>query len=399
MKIEFLKDQCCGCYACVNACHSNALYMKENKEGFFYPVVNNQLCIKCGKCDNSCPVLNQRIVSTIHNDVNVSSPIAYAAVCGISDIREHSSSGGAFSVLSSKIISLGGVVYGAAFDENWNVYHCCVNNSNDLWKLRGSKYVQSRIGFVYREIKAYLDLGRIVLFSGTPCQCEGLLEYLHRDYDNLYLVDFICHGVPSPLVWHNYVQYIKGLNSNKKISRIFFRSKKKSWEQFALSFIFDDFSEYQNDLNSDEYLRGFLNDLYLRRSCHKCICRKLNRRSDITIADFWGIQNVLPIMYDGLGTSLILVQSPKGKTLLENVEITLSEVNFWDAIENNSAYLKSPAINYKRNIFFKRFYTGELAVHIIHDLLRDPILQRIRKRIGSKKIIRCMYNYIQRHLC
>lgn len=384
MKIEGLADnRCCGCAACANACAAGAIKMAENREGFLYPVINHELCVGCGACDRACPRLEEY-------------PMAYAAMCNSSHIREKSSSGGIFHLLAEKILSQGGAVYGAAFDENFEVCHCRVDSIDDLEKLQGSKYVQSRIGEVFRDVKAQLATGKLILFSGTPCQCEGLVSYLGKPYKNLYVVDFICHGVPSPAVWRSYVKYVAGLKKDTQISHVFFRSKNLSWERYLLEFTFVNSSKYSNDLHTDIYLRGFLKDLYLRKSCYECTSRKLHRVSDVTVADFWGIQNVLPDMYDSRGTSLVLVQSEKGHRLFDGIDARISKVNFVEAIKGNSAYLWSPAVHLKREAFFKRFEAGEELVPLLQELLKEPLINHAKNRLRSVKILRDIYHCIRK---
>lgn len=384
MKIEGLADsRCCGCAACANACAVGAISMAENQEGFLYPVINRERCVGCGACDRACPRLEEY-------------PMAYAAMCNSSHIREKSSSGGVFHLLAEKILSQGGAVYGAAFDENFEVCHCRVDSIDDLEKLQGSKYVQSRIGEVFRDVKAQLATGKLILFSGTPCQCEGLSSYLGKSYANLYVVDFICHGVPSPAVWHSYVQYVAGLKKGTQISHVSFRSKNLSWERYLLEFTFANSSKYRNDLHTDIYLRGFLKDLYLRKSCYECTSRKLHRVSDVTVADFWGVQKVLPDMYDGRGTSLVLVQSDKGQRLFDGIDARISRVNFAEAIRRNPAYFCSPVIHQKRDAFFQRLEEGEELVPLLEELLKEPLKYRVKNRLRSIKVLRDIYHSIRK---
>ena len=384
MKIESLAEsRCCGCAACANVCAVGAIRMAENQEGFLYPVINHELCVGCSACDRVCPRLDEY-------------PVAYAAMCNDMQVREQSSSGGLFRLMAEKILRQGGAVYGAAFDENFEVCHCRVDNVNDLNKLQGSKYVQSRMGDIFRDVKGELAAGRLVLFSGTPCQCEGLVAYLGKEYSNLYVVDFICHGVPSPAVWHSYVQYVAGLKKDTPISHVFFRSKNLSWERYLLEFTFANSSKYRNDLHTDIYLRGFLKDLYLRKSCYECTSRKLHRVSDVTVADFWGVQNVLPEMHDGRGTSLVLVQSEKGSRLFDGLDARVVKANFAEAIKGNPAYFCSPAMHPKRDMFFQRFGTGEALVPLLKELLKEPLKKRIKSRLRSVKILRDIYHGIRK---
>ena len=395
MKIEKLQEwQCSGCHACANACVANAIEMQENSQGFRYPVINHDQCISCGACDKSCPaVANISHQADIDNAIY---PQAYAFMCNDSSLRDKSSSGGGFSLLSEKILALGGCVYGAAFDEAWEVCHQKIDKPQDLQKLRGSKYVQSRIGLVYKEIKKYLVDGRYVLFSGTPCQCEGLASYLGRKYERLYMVDLICHGVPSPLVWRRYVEYRQAQKKGIPITRISFRSKNLSWERYLMEFAFANSIKYHEDLYTDVYLRGFLSDLYLRKSCYSCLYRKKHRVSDLTLADFWGIQNVMPEMYDGKGTSLLIVQSSKGQELLKDIDAKMSPVDFCTAVKYNPSYFQSPKQNDKREEFFSRLTRNEDIESLIKFYTRQSLKMRIRKRLSSIKILRNIYHCIRK---
>ena len=196
IKISHKKD-CCGCGACVQRCPKHCIAMQEDKEGFLYPVINKTKCTNCGLCEKVCPVINQG---------HCNNPIkTYAAINPKNDVRIASSSGGVFTVLAEDIINSNGVVFGAAFNNEWNVEHTCVENIKDLEKLRGSKYVQSNIGNSYQEAESFLKEGREVLFSGTPCQIAALKLFLRKEYKNLTTVDFVCHGVPSPAVWRKYL--------------------------------------------------------------------------------------------------------------------------------------------------------------------------------------------------
>lgn len=379
MNIEKLQDyQCSGCYACANACPKDAIAMEEDKEGFSYPIINPGLCIECGACDRACPKLANRSQESMAGIDSM--PHTYAVISNHSLERQKSSSGGFFRLLAEQVIRQGGFVYGAAFNEKWEVCHVGVDNLSDLGRLQGSKYVQSRIGLVYRDIKKQLATGRLVLFSGTPCQCEGLYGYLGIKYDNLFVVDLICHGVPSPLVWKHYIQYVCKLKKSTEISRISFRSKNLSWERY---------------LHTDIYMRGFLQDLYLRKSCYRCTCRKLHRISDITLADFWGIKDVLPSMYDGKGTSLVLIQSPKGERMFLDIDAKKAKVYFAQGIRGNGAYLTSPELNPHREKFFQHLNEGDDFITLMEECLKEPLAKRVRRKLSSVRILRALYHCIR----
>ena len=244
-------------------------------------------------------------------------------------------------MLAKEIIKKNGVVFGASFDANFNIVHSYVESERELKKFMGSKYTQSIIGNTYKKAKELLDSDRYVLFTGTPCQIEGLKSYLKKEYDKLYTQDIICHGVPSPKAWQKYLEYQKKTN-REQIKSISFRNKDQGWSKYHLKISFDN-KEYSQNLKHDMYLRAFLKNICLRDSCYNCSFKKKYRISDITLADFWGINRVNPSMNDDKGISLVIVNSKKGEELFELVKssIEFSEVNLDDAIKFNPALIRS----------------------------------------------------------
>lgn len=310
------KKDCCGCHACVSVCAHRAITMQSDVEGFLYPVVDRDLCTNCGLCEQACPVINQ---TSSRKPLKV-----YAAKSNDEELRRQSSSGGIFTLLAEAVIHEGGVVFGARFDGQWNVVHSWTDTPDGLVAFRGSKYVQSVIGNTYNEAKEFLRQGRKVLFTGTPCQIAGLKKFLRKDYDNLLTVDIICHGVPSPLVWQNYIDEMR---TKGDIVDVSFRDKTYGWAQygFSLSYV----SPAANASESLErhtslfprseniFMRGFLADLYLRPSCHACPSRSGKSCSDITLGDFWGVKSVHPVMNDDKGCSAVLIHSTKGQMVYD----------------------------------------------------------------------------------
>lgn len=340
----FDKPNCCGCHACYNRCQQKCISMQSDDEGFWYPVVDRKECIDCGLCEKVCPTLSKSIVEN--------HPAAYACLNKDDKIRQQSSSGGVFTIVAASVLANHGVVFGAGFDRDFNVLHSSVDNLDGLSNLRGSKYVQSSIGDTYEQAKDFLKQGRQVLFSGTPCQIAGLKSYLGKDYEGLICLDIICHGVPSPLVWKQYRSKQKNTNELKSIS---FRDKTFGWKRFSLRLTYKNDDEYIKDLNSDEFMQGFLKNVYLRPSCYHCSFKTLARQSDITLADFWGIENILPSLDDDKGTSLILVNSDKGKEIFLAAadKMEYKKIDIDQAIVYNSAAIKSVAYNPKRDKFFR----------------------------------------------
>ena len=229
MKISFIPHtSCTGCGACENICPVSCIQMKPDYEKFLYPVIDEQACIHCGKCEEVCPVKNK-----VQRDDGIK-PEAYALVIGDEDIRRESSSGGAFTVLADYVLDKGGVVFGVGLSEDCRVVtHMAIDNKDELFRLRGSKYVQSSIGRSYQEIKNLLECHRPVLFSGTPCQVEGLKKYLGKEYEELLTADLICHGVPSQYVWNKYLDYREKV-SGATVRRTYFRHKKYGWNTYSL---------------------------------------------------------------------------------------------------------------------------------------------------------------------
>lgn len=346
MKIEEMifgkRADCSGCEACANACPRNAITMRRDAEGFAYPTINRELCIGCGKCDAVCPALNfaKKIPDAL--------PKVFAAVNPDEKIRRHSSSGGVFSALSELVLRGGGVVFGAAFDEIFHVKHTAVETLDELEKLRGSKYVQSQIGDVYRQVKTALK-SRQVLFSGTPCQCAGLKSFLGKDHENLLTVEIICHGTPSPMLWEN---YIGELGYAHEIRHVNFRSKRKGWTTSHLEINFADQGYYLRPVGQDIYGKLFLNSLSERPSCHACKFRFPNGKSDLTIGDAWGVIKFAPEMFDNRGTSIVFVHTAKGNDFFGRATLIKRQVNFFDATLKNPAFIVPFAADMRREIFF-----------------------------------------------
>lgn len=347
MRIENLLS-CSGCHACFSVCPKSAISMSENNEGFLYPQIDNGKCIKCGLCEKTCPAITP--IKKENEDTK-----AYAAINKNEVIRLDSSSGGIFTAIAEKIIEENGVVFGAKFTPDFSVVHGWTDTIKGLADFRGSKYLQSVIGNSYKECKAFLESGRKVLFSGTPCQVQGLKKYLQKEYENLLTVDFICHGVPSPLLWKKYADYQaeKFRAKREGIVKTAFRRKDDGWKLYSLSFTFSNDSEYRATLNKDPYMQIFLKDIALIESCYDCKCRGIVRPSDITLADFWGVQNVLPAMDDNKGTSFVIAHSEKGKKLLEELKsCELKEIDVSAGAKYNPAIKKSPRKPKQRDYFY-----------------------------------------------
>lgn len=340
------KEECTGCMACKNACPKNAIEIQENSKGFLYPKINKEYCINCGICQKVCPVKNKLEENKFEIEV-------YACRNKDESIRLKSSSGGIFTLIANYILKQNGVVFGAAFNEKFEVVHQWIDTKDGLEKLRCSKYLQSKIGDSYKAAKKFLDEGRKVLFTGTPCQVEGLLAFLNKDYDNLYTQDIICHGVPSPKVWRKYLEYKKSIH-NGTPKKVNFRKKDiEGWSSYYVNFTFSN-KEENVYFKKDAYMKLFLKNFDLRDTCYACNFKKEKRKSDITVADFWGINNVRPEMNDEKGTSAVLVNSSKGKELFDNIKeyMEYTKENIEDIKKYNPSFIKSSDYNEKREEFF-----------------------------------------------
>lgn len=360
--------------------------MRADAEGFLYPHIDASKCINCGMCQKVCPSINP---AEVRRPLGV-----YAAMAKDDALRLASSSGGIFSLLASDVLSKGGVVFGAAFDHNdWHVYHRPVETEAELAELRGSKYVQSDVGDCYRQVKDFLDAGRPVLFTGTPCQIAALNKFLAQwkgtPLDNLHLVDVVCHAVPSPLAWKKYLE--KRASSDctdrvgelRDIRRISSRRKDCGWKRYSLSLGFANDKEYLSVFSDDPFMRGFLAELYNRPSCHDCPCKNLRSGSDITIADFWGVGTHLPDMDDDKGTSLVLINTEKGAQSFSAISSDLNSkvADFDNAVKGNPAIVCPTSPHRNRSGFFRKVLKSDFD-SLVNRMLRPPLKRRIRAFVG-----------------
>ena len=401
------KHRCCGCEACVQACPKHCIAFEGDSEGFSYPVVDKEKCIECGQCEKVCPVIC-RHDSTIPLKVFAAQNTDEAELLS-------SSSGGLFIVLAKKTLSAGGVVFGARFDDHWNVIHSYAETIDEVQAFMGSKYVQSRIGATYIQARDFLKAGRKVLFSGTPCQVAGLKNFLRKDYDNLLTVDVICHGVPSPMVWQRYLSELrqnarKGENSvssspNHSISEgdalptrgsvsiesISFRDKRSGWKKFSFALTLAEASaegkkntvSLSHIFNEDPYMKLFLDNLILRPSCYQCPAKSGKSCSDITIADFWGIEKYHPQLDDSRGVGLMMVNSSKGMGVLSSLNIKRHEVSYDDAVESNSSYEKSVGEPEKRRRCFNMILSQKPLSSVAIKLTGISPLLSLKYRVNT----------------
>ena len=383
------KQNCCGCGACAQACPKHCIAMKADSEGFLYPVVDESLCIDCGLCERVCHELHP---------MDERKPLkVLAAINKDDEIRLKSSSGGIFYILAKKVIDEGGVVFGARFDEQWQVVIDYAENIDGVKAFMGSKYVQARTETAFTDAKRFLTEGRKVLFSGTPCQIAGLHHFLRKQYDNLLTVDIICHGTPSPMVWERYLQ--ETVEEVRRISNIEFRNKTNGWKNFSFKIErneSDDTISVLSSFKDNPFMKAFLRDIILRPACYDCKAKSGRSHSDITIADFWGVHTIFPDMDDDKGTGLIFINSEKGLAHLCNADIIYAETEYERILSLNKAYWKSSVEHPLRGTFFNRLSNGETIATVAYDCaktieeLYPTLLQK------CKQIIKRILNNIKR---
>ena len=303
---------------------------------------------------------------------------AYAAINSNEVIRKESSSGGVFTLLAEDVLARGGVVFGAAVTEQMRIAHIPVERAEQLHRLRGSKYVRSHLGDSYKKAEEYLKAGRPVLFTGTPCQIAGLKAYLKCDYDNLLCQDLICHGAPMADVWEKYVQYRQQQAGAEAIA-VNFRDKSTGWEDYSISMTFENGAVYKRLFCDDPYMKAFLKDLSLGKSCYRCAFKGMQRQADITLADFWGVKNVYPQMYDGKGTSAVFAHTEKGMEALERIkpQMQLCPVDPEAIVARNPAMIRSVAEPKTRAVFLKEISADDFAAVVGKYLPREPLAKKL----------------------
>ena len=371
MKSICEQKKCTGCFACVNACPKQCIHMEENNEGFWYPVIDQDKCVDCGMCKKVCMVEAKADKSFEKK--------AYAMSNKDDEIRIKSSSGGVFTLLAEYIIAHGGVVYGAAFDDCYAVKHIRIQKESDIAKLRTSKYVQSRIGNCYKSIKDDLNNVIQVLFTGTPCQIAGLKGFLGKDYSSLWCQDIMCHGVPSPKLWKKYLEELQP----GKISNISFRDKTVSWSQFSVK-IEGDKENICDVFYNNVYMKLFLADIALRDSCAHCNCKELNYFSDLTLADFWGLDKSYPEYDDCKGVSLVIVNTHKGIELLDSIsdKANMFEVDIDKSLAGNIPAITNTQHHKNRNKFFdnmENMSVDKLVKKYVVGNIFERVLRKLKK--------------------
>lgn len=373
--IEILnKKNCSGCYACYNICPKGCIVMEKDNEGFVYPQVKTDLCIGCNMCIKTCPIIQP--FDKREKPINI-----YACINNSTEIRETSSSGGVFYAIAEKILKNGGLVYGAEFNGDWEVIHIGVKSLNELYKLQGSKYSQSQINNIYAEIKSKLVKGNTILFTGTPCQVSGLHHYLKKKYGNLYTIEVLCHGVPSPLVWKkSLIEYSKLNNIEyKNIKQVSFRKKIPNMTEYKFSVQDDDNNSYDTFFYDFPFMRAFLSKLILRPSCYNCKAKKFKTGSDLIIGDLWNNYDRFPYN-NSKGTNIVVVNTNKGDKLLHSNNLKLDLIDKKYINKNNSGFQIHQYRNKNRKLFFREINNNSLY-YLMNKYSKFDIKDRLIRKL------------------
>lgn len=342
------KKDCCGCTACANVCPKNCISMVRDSEGFKYPCVDENTCVNCGLCEKVCPLINKPKVED--------KPLkAYIARNSDPEIVKASTSGGFVSALCKKIINNGGIVFGGAFDKDFNVKHTYAEDISSLSKFRSSKYVQSDLLNIFSDVKKQLESNRLVMFTGTPCQVAGLHNFLRKKYDNLFTVDFVCRAVPSPLVWERYRELMAD-KFNSQIVYANFREKTYGYHSANLTLRFANGKKSIENTKTDYMLKSFFSGICSRPSCYDCGFRSAGRVSDLTVFDCWNITRYVPELEDDdKGYTAVFVQSQKGAEMISDIDDAVFYDADIDMLLKNDGFmaLQNPKMHPKRSEYFE----------------------------------------------
>lgn len=348
------KTQCCGCSACESICPQKCISMVEDKEGFLYPKIDMKKCVGCNLCEKVCPVLNVEEEHIFEQEAYVVQNID-ERVC------LQSTSGGAFTAIANEVIEEGGIVFGAAFDEDFNVKHIGTTSKNEIQKFRNSKYVQSDIRGTYSEVQKRIEEGQLVCYSGTPCQIEGLKRFLGKESDRLITVDVVCRAVPSPLVWRKYIQ-MQQKKLDDTIGNIRFRDKRYGYKYSSMNFTDKSGKRiYSCGVESDLMHRAFFSNICDRPSCYSCVFKKQYRMSDFTIWDCFQVGRFSKKLDNDKGATRVLIHSDKGRELFERIKdnFVYIKIDPNKAVTRAKEMFESVSWNSRRDMFMEEMISQD----------------------------------------
>lgn len=367
------KRKCVGCANCVQVCPVQCITLNRDTEGFLYPQPDSKQCVQCGKCNQVCPVEHEPLSSELDFET-----LAYGAYHKDASIRMQSSSGGVFSALAMKIIEGHGIVYGATLAADFNVRHISIQKEDDLPLLQKSKYVQSEIKGIFPQIKKHLNDGERVLFSGTPCQVKALYTFLGFRPDNLLTVEVVCHGVPSPMIFQQYME-------EEKAEGIMFRKKERSWSDYDIEIRYKSGRVKVERASHNLYMRGFLQNWFLRPSCSECPAKSFSSGADITLGDFWGGERIVPELFDDKGTSIVFLHSMKACKIWSSIQNSIENtmVSVEEAMRGNVCINSSAVFPLRRDSFWV-----DVAINSVHSSLRKYVGEkRLSKKFIKKQLL------------
>ena len=346
--------------------------MRRDSEGFTYPVVDTAVCIECGLCERTCPM--DKVPER-------KEPLAtYAATNQDVSVLLKSASGGIFSALATTILNDGGIVFGARFNEKWQTVHDFASSVEDLNKFRGSKYSQSIIGDSYRQAECFLKDNKKVLFSGTPCQIAGLRHYLRKPYTGLlFTVEIICHSVPSPQIWEDYLESISGKSDTRTVKYVNMRDKRNGWVNYSITIDIHEGNKnigFTERASTNKFMKGFIMNLYSRPSCYSCHFKSGKSGADITIGDYWGIEARHPELYDPSGVSAVIIRSDNGAALFQKTNLKSTRTSYEDVLSGNPAIEHSPRTDYLRDFFWENYH--KVGIKAIDMAIKKSMPGKIR---------------------
>lgn len=379
-------EKCCGCTACANICPVNAIKMCEDEEGFLYPHIDENKCIKCNLCEKNCPVIHP-----IKNENEIKS---YAVRTKDKDILKSSTSGGFFTPIAKYVLENNGVVVGVGYGDDLSVKHLIVDNEKDIAALRGSKYVQSYLEDTFKKTKEILESGRILLFTGTPCQIQGLNKFLGKKYENLITIDLICKGVPSQKIWKKYLDY-QEKKYNSKIKEIHFRNKTYGYHSSTMKIVFENGKVYYGSGRVDYMLKSYYSEICSRPSCYDCNFKSRKHISDFTIFDCWHAENLAEeIKDDDKGYTNIFVNTEKAINLLNEIknELEIHEIDSEKAISLDGPMVEKSAIPHEHR---KNFYVSldkdgleKTIKKYLNVSATDKLIEKSKKVLYKTKILK-----------